>query len=108
VGDGEPEGAALEVAGAVGDVLGDPGVGEGVEAGQLVGVAVGGGDEWEGGGGGLGEAGVEEGDEAVAVLDFAGDPGGFEAGGMGEGAGREGGVGELEEGMEGGVGQKRE
>lgn len=97
VGDGGPEGAALESAGAIGDVVGGPGVGELVEFGQAIRFAMADGDQGEGGGGGLSETGFEEAGELGATVDFTELPGGFESARMGETSRGKGGVGELED-----------
>lgn len=108
VSEGGPEGAALDAAGAVGDVVGGPDVAMPVEFGEVGGFLVGRHHEGEGGGEGLAQTGFEERSEVTAIGDFAELPGGFETPGVGEAAGGQGGVGQLEHEMERGVGQNRE
>ena len=103
-----PKGAALQAAGAVGDVIGQPGVAVTIQIGEAGGFPMGRHDEGEGGGGGLEKVGLEKGFEVGAVRDFAELPSGLDATGVCEASGGQGGIRELEDEMEVGSGQKSE
>ncbi len=99
---GEDKGGTLETAGAIGDVVGEEGVGEVVEFVDPMRFAVGGADPREGGVGELAEAGQDPTFETGASGDLAVLTRGFEAAGMGEPTGGKGGVEELPEPPQGG------
>jgi hypothetical protein len=94
---GEDKGGTLETAGAVGDVVGEKGVGEVVEFVDPMRFAVGGADPREGCVGELAEAGEDPAFETGTPGDLAVLTRGFESAGMGEPTGGEGGVEELPE-----------
>jgi len=108
VGEGGPEGAALEAAGSVRDVIGEPGVAVLVQLREAGRFPMGHHDEGEGGGGGLEKVGLEKGFEVVAVRDFAQLPRRLDTSGVSESASGQRGVRDLEDEMEVGSGQKSE
>lgn len=94
---GEDQGGTLKPAGAVGDVVGEEGVGEVVEFVDPMRFAVGGADPRERGVGELAEVCQDPAFETGAAGDFAMLTRGFESAGMGESTGGKGGVEELPE-----------
>lgn len=99
---GEYQGGTLETAGAIGDVVGEEGVGEVVEFVDPMRFAVGGADPREGGVGELAEAGEDPAFETGTPGDLAVLTRGLESAGMGEPTRGKGGVEELPQPPRGG------
>lgn len=97
VGHGGPEGAALQTACAIGDVVRDPGFGELVQLVEPFWLAMRFDHERQCGPGGLMEAGLEERLEMSSIGDLAELPGGFESAGMRETSDRQCRVRELKD-----------